>query len=140
MKNEEHTLGFLIGRASHTMITYLNKILRKEGIDLPHSQYILLKVLYFKDNVSQKELADMVYKDTSAIKRTLDILEKKKLIERVPVTLRKNNIVILKAGRELIPEVFACMDRHKEPMLAGISNDEYELFTDVLERIRLNIV
>lgn len=79
MGTKQHTLGFLLARASNSMATHLNSLLKKEGIDLPHSQYIVLKCLYDEDGISQQDLADKIYKDTAAIKRTLDILEKKRL-------------------------------------------------------------
>jgi DNA-binding MarR family transcriptional regulator len=139
MKKKQHTLGFLLARTSNSMAMYLNSVLRKEGIDLPHSQFVILKHLYFQDGISQQELADLVFKDTSAIKRTLDILEKKGLIERIPVTLRKNSIKITDAGRALMPKVMDCLEKSKETYLQGISEDEYRMLTGILERIYQNI-
>ena len=139
MKEKEHTLGFLLARASNAMAMHLNSLLRKESIDLPHSQYILLKHLYEEDNISQQELADKVYKDTAAIKRTLDILEKKELIRRIPVTMRKNSIVITEQGKQLMPKVTDCIESSKESVLSGVSDKEYKILTDTLEKIYQNI-
>jgi DNA-binding MarR family transcriptional regulator len=139
MKNKEHTLGFLLARAANSMAMYLNSVLRKEGIDLPPSQYVILRCLYVNDGVSQQELADAVFKDTAAIKRTLDILAKKGLIERVPVTMRKNSIMITDEGRELMPKVMDCLEKSKETYLHGISSDEYNMLVGILERMYQNI-
>ncbi|MBB4037212.1 DNA-binding MarR family transcriptional regulator [Dysgonomonas hofstadii] len=139
MGTKQHTLGFLLARASNSMATHLNSLLKKEGIDLPHSQYIVLKCLYDEDGISQQDLADKIYKDTAAIKRTLDILEKKGLIQRIPVTMRKNSVVITKQGKALMPKVMDCLERSKQIILAGIDDKEYELVVDVLDRIHQNI-
>jgi DNA-binding MarR family transcriptional regulator len=139
MENKGHTLGFLLARASNSMAMYLNNVLRKEGIDLPHSQYVILRCLYLNDGISQQELADAVFKDTAAVKRTLDILEKKGLIERVSVTMRKNSIKITRAGMEMIPGVMDCLEKSKETYLRGISGDEHKMLVDILERIYRNI-
>jgi DNA-binding MarR family transcriptional regulator len=139
MKRKQHTLGFLLARASNSMAMYLNSALKREGIDLPHSQFVILKILHLKDDVSQQELADLAFKDTSAVKRTLDILEKKGLVERIPVTLRKNSIKITNAGRELMPKVMACMEKSKQILLHGISEGEYKLLMDILDRMYHNI-
>ncbi|WP_288734610.1 MarR family transcriptional regulator [uncultured Parabacteroides sp.] len=138
MKEKQNTLGFLLSRASNSMSVHLNTLLKKNGIDLPHSQYVILKHLYDEDGISQQELADKIYKDTAAIKRTLDILEKKGLIQRIPVTMRKNSVIITEQGKELIPKVMDCLERSKQFVLSGISEQEYKLFTDILERIYQN--
>lgn len=139
MCKEQNTLGFLLARTSNSMSTHLNSLLKKEGIDLPHSQYIVLKCLNDEDGISQQELANKVFKDTAAIKRTLDILEKKGLIQRIPVTMRKNSIVITSQGKELMPKVMDCIEKSKRSVLSGINDREYQLFTDILERIHQNI-
>lgn len=139
MNKKQHALGFLLARTSDAMANHLNNVLRAEGIDLPHSQYVILKCLYSKDDISQQELADIVFKDRAAVKRTLDILEKKGLVERVPVTMRKNSILITKEGKRLMPRVIAILEKNKDILLQGISETEYKAFTDVLERIYLNI-
>jgi DNA-binding MarR family transcriptional regulator len=95
--------------------------------------------LSFRDDISQQELADLVFKDTAAVKRTLDILEKKGLIERINVTMRKNSIKITDAGRALMPQVMNCLEKSKETYLRGISEDEYRMLTGILERIYQNI-
>ncbi len=139
MKKKEKSLGFLLARASNSMSTHLNSLLKKDGIDLPHSQYIILKYLYEEDGISQQELADNVFKDTAAVKRSLDILEKKGLVQRIPVTMRKNSIVITEQGKQLMPKVMNCLKKSKESVLTGISEQEYKLLTDILEKIYHNI-
>lgn len=139
MKDNQHTLGFLLARASDSMSAHLNKLLRKEGIDLPHSQYIILRLLHIEDGISQQELAERAFKDTAAVKRTLDILEEKGLINRIPANMKKNSIVITPSGRELMPKVMGYLERSKESYLSGISDKEYATVTSVLERLYQNI-
>lgn len=139
MKSKQNTLGFLLSRASNAMSAHLNNLLRNKGIDLPHSQYIVLKSLYDEDGISQQELAEKIYKDTAAVKRTLDILENKGLVQRIPVSMKKNSIIITQQGKELMPEVMDCLKRSKQFVLSGISKQEYKLFEDILERIYQNI-
>lgn len=132
MKKKEDTLGFLLARTSNSMATLLNSLLKKQGIDLPHSQFIILKELYNEDGMSQQELAEKIFKDTSAIKRTLDILEKKELIKRVPVTQRRNSIKITEKGKELMPKVFKHIENSNQSILNGVSEEEYNVFINTL--------
>ena len=138
MKERKQTLGFLLARASYAMAASLNSLVKNEGIDLPHSQYIVLKVLYEKDGLSQQELATKVYKDVAAIKRTLDILENKGLVKRIPVTMRKNSILITDEGKKLIPQVLDCIKKWEDSILSDIDDQEYETFENVLNTIYNN--
>lgn len=139
MKEKQQTLGFLLTRASDALATHLNSLLKKQGIDLPHSQYVILKYLYHKDGISQQELAKEIFKDTAAIKRTLDILEKKGLVERIPITMRKNSVKITDVGKELMPKVIDCLEKSMQTILSGISKDNYKTFIGILERIYQNV-
>lgn len=121
------------------MSVHLNKLLREEGIDLPHSQYVVLRLLYLEDGISQQELAKRAFKDTAAVKRTLDILEGKKLIKRTPADMKKNSVVITPAGRKLMPRVMTYLENSKDTYLSGISDEEHETVIRVLEKLYQNI-
>ncbi len=135
MKDRKQTLGFLLARSYYAIATSLNGLLRREEIDLSHSQYVLLKVLYEKDGLSQQELAAKVYKNAAAVKRTLDILENKGLVERIPVSLRKNSIKITPEGRVLIYKVIESIRKWDSEILSGVSDEEYKIFEKTLNTI-----
>lgn len=137
-KNKK-TLGFLLARTSNEMSTYFNGFLKEHRIDIPHSQYIVLKILNDEDGISQHELSLRTFKDEAAIKRTLDILEKKGLVKRVPTNTRRNNIVLTEEGRALMPRIWDCVKKSREVALSGITNAEYNMFVDILERIYENV-
>lgn len=105
------SLGFLLARALWALATALNTALKEQGIDLPNSQYIIMRFLYEQDGISQNRIATLMHKDAAAIKRSIDNLEKKGLVERRAVSRCKNNIFLTEKGRELIPEVIAIADK-----------------------------
>ena len=75
--NDFYSLGLLTGIASLALSKALNTALLENNIDLPHSQFVVLRILYFHDGMSQLDIANMVSKDAAAIKRTVDNLETK---------------------------------------------------------------
>lgn len=133
------TLGFLLARTSNEVSTHFNSLIKEHGIDIPHSQYVILEILYDEDGISQQELSIKTSKDEAAIKRTLDILEKKGVVKRVPTNTRKNSIVLTEKGRELMPKMRGCVREAKNAALSGITDDEYNKFVDILERICENV-
>ncbi|WP_304407722.1 hypothetical protein, partial [uncultured Desulfovibrio sp.] len=65
------SLGFLLNRASHALAKALRIVLERYAVDLPHSQFVMLRLLYYKDGLSQQEIAALLCKDAAAIKRTI---------------------------------------------------------------------
>lgn len=107
----KNSLGFQLGKALWALSATLNATLKENGIDLPTSQYIIMRFLYEQDGISQNRIATLMHKDAAAIKRSIDNLEKKGLVERRAVSRCKNNIFLTEKGRELIPEVIAIADK-----------------------------
>ena len=68
------------------MAKALRIVLERYAVDLPHSQFVMLRLLYYKDGLSQQEIAALLCKDAAAIKRTIDNLKKRGLVERVHVS------------------------------------------------------
>lgn len=101
------SLGFRLDRALWAISTALSTALKEKGINLPHSQYIIMRFLYEQDGISQNRIAAFLHKDAAAIKRSIDILVKKRLAERRVISRSKNGIYLTKQGRQLMPEVIA---------------------------------
>lgn len=137
--DEFYSLGFLLNRASVSMSKLLNARLESENIDLPHSQFIVLRCLYYNDGLSQQEIARLLCKDASAIKRTIDNLEKKGLVVRSQASQRENSIGITQKGQELMPIALACGNNALKDALEGIDNTDYEKLRTLLNHIYLNI-
>ena len=121
------SLGFLLNRASHALAKALRIVLERYAVDLPHSQFVMLRLLYYKDGLSQQEIAALLCKDAAAINRTIDNLKKRGLVERVHVSKAKNSIHITRQGRLLMSELLKHVDEVLVPLLNGIDADEYEI-------------
>lgn len=134
-----YSLGFLLNRASFSLAKMLRIELQRNNIELPHSQFIVLRCLFFKDGLSQKELATLLCKDAAAIKRTIDNLEGRGLVCRTHVSQRENAIEITQAGKELMPFAIECGNLAIDKVLQDISGADYDLLKELLQRIYLNV-
>lgn len=121
------SLGFLLNRASHALAKALRIVLERYAVDLPHSQFVMLRLLYYKDGLSQQEIAALLCKDAAAIKRTIDNLKKRGVVERVHVSKTKNSIHITCQGRILMSELLKHVDEVLVPLLNGIDTNEHEI-------------
>jgi DNA-binding MarR family transcriptional regulator len=134
-----YSLGFLVGRASVSLTKSLNAGLEAHNIDLPHAQFIVLRCLYYKDALSQLDIAQLLFKDAAAIKRTVDLLEKKGLVIRKQVRTLKNSICITEKGRNLMPHVLAISDSLIDKALDGIAPEHQQLLRTMLDKIYTNL-
>jgi len=134
-----YSLGLLVSRASVSLSKSLNSALEAHNIDLPHSQFIVLRCLYFKDELSQLEIAKLLFKDAAAIKRTVDLLEKKGLVVRRQVRTLKNSVCITEKGKNVMPVVLKIADTVIEEALDGIEPDSRKFLRTMLDQIYTNL-
>ena len=137
--DELYSLGFLLNRASVALGKTLNNRLQEADIDLPHSQFVVLRSLYYRDGLSQLEISNLLFKDAAAIKRTIDNLEKKGYVERRQVHSQKNNIFITDQGKAVLPDAFKIAEGVVSEALAGFSEKEADNLKNTLNTIFENI-
>lgn len=137
--NDFYSLGLLVSRASVALAKALNQAITAAGIDLPQSQFIVLRCVYFKDGLSQLEIAHILSKDAAAIKRTVDNLEEKGLVIRKQVRTLKNAVCITEKGTELMPQLLQIADKTIEEALQGINSKQRDLLHSMLNKIYSNL-
>ncbi|MDR2949911.1 MAG: MarR family transcriptional regulator [Prevotella sp.] len=136
--NKLYSLGFLLNRASFSLAKALNSEFKRHNIDLPHSQFIVLRCLYYKDALSQHDLATLLCKDAAAIKRTIDNLETKGLVTRKQVSQRQNSVLITEKGKLLIPYAIEHGESIIKKVLGPATNMETEALYKLLDKIYNN--
>jgi len=134
-----YSLGLLLNRASVSLAKTMNATLIAKNIDLPHSQFIVLRCLYYKDGLSQFEIANLLSKDAAAIKRTVDLLEKKEYVVRKQVRTLKNSVCLTDKGKKLIPEAMKIGDRLTAEALDGIKPENKRFLCEMLDKIYTNL-
>lgn len=137
--DEFYSLGFLVSRAAVSLSKSMNASLEANDMDLPHSQFIVLRCLYYKDALSQLEIANLLSKDAAAIKRTVDLLEKKEFVIRKQVRTLKNSVCITEKGRELMPKALKIAEEQLNEAMAGIKPKDRELLRSMLDKIYTNL-
>lgn len=137
--NEKKTIGYITARASYLLAMSLYHNFQKVGIDLPHAQFVILRHLYEKNGQTQQELADTLFKDKAAIKRTIDNLISRNYVKKIKdgKTFR---IFVTNSAIDIKTTVEKVVENTIASSLKNISNTEYDICYDVLYRIIDNIV
>ena len=91
-----------------------------------------------KEEVIQKDMAEILGKDQSAILRTVDALQKKGLIRRVTGTndRRKNFLMVTKKGERVIDQYLKIEFQLNEELLDGLTDSDLDAFYKVVEHIK----
>ena len=91
-----------------------------------------------KEEVIQKDMAEILGKDQSAILRTVDALQKKDLVRRVLDTndRRKNFLMVTKKGERVIEQYLKIEFQLNEELLDGLTDSDLDAFYNVVEHIK----
>lgn len=141
MKNRKLPLGMEIVPMMNEMFRALKRRTSKQTeIKLTIEQFgFLFAIKQKKDDVIQKEMAEIMGKDQSAILRTVDSLAKKELIRRVvdPNDRRKNFLMVTKKGEQVIEQYLQIELKLNEELLEGISSSDLNSFFKVIDHIKI---
>ncbi len=107
MKQDESLL-LLENQICFPTYAVFNKILRRyqpllKELDLTYTQYIIMMVMWEKEEVNEKEICDALYLKPNTLTDTLRLMEKKEIIERKRSEKDKRHLIIkiTEKGKEL---------------------------------------
>lgn len=134
------TLGFMIVHTGKLLLKTINGTFSSLTKEITFEQ---MGVLYYISRSTNKELiqqdiAEVMDKTKSAILRSIDILEEKGYVKRLPVAgdRRKNVIELTDSGRAIIDKMHENFLERDEILKQGIDQRELETCMCVLSKIQ----
>lgn len=114
---------------------------RFKAYDVTPEQWVVLRRLWEKDGMTQKELAERLMKDQPNITRILDKLEQKGLIQRMDNVGDRRAFMVLLAdeGRSLVETLFPIAQGIREDACRGLTEKELELLNVLLNKVLKNL-
>lgn len=111
---------------------YLNEKVKDENLSYG-LQPILVKI-YREENIIQEDLAKAFNLNESTITRNLKKLEEKGFIERIP-NKRTKIIRVTQKGAKTARKVMDYDEKWDEKLKSNLSDEEYTIFKDTLQKI-----
>ena len=104
--------SFLLDRTARKVKQYAQQQFKQGGFDVTVDQWLVLKNLAENPELSQTELANLVFKDHPTLTRILDLLYKKGYIIRVqhPQDRRSFQLHLTETGVTKVAELFERKD------------------------------
>ncbi|MCE5169830.1 MarR family transcriptional regulator [Paenibacillus profundus] len=135
----EKYIGVMVHRADLKLNNYYQKVVNP--FDITVDQWEILVVLWEQEGITQKELAERLYKDQTNIARMLFKLEKKGFIHRVihETDRRSLRVYLTSKGREIEDEILAPSIEAYKKTIEGLTEEEVETFRRTLSIMYNNV-
>ena len=132
-------LMFSIEQVIRGMKSDMNQYINSLNLGITAEQFLVLDTIDSGNNICQQDVADLLGKDKSNIKRIVEILEQKELITRVAG--KKNNrfvnyLVITDNGKRLIKENIDKVKKFMEKVFSVISEDEELYLKQIVKKLK----
>ena len=116
----------------------LNQYISNLEPNITAEQFVVLDTIYCNEDICQQDVAKILYKDKSNIKRMVEILENKKYIVRK--TGRKNNrlvnyLAITDAGRKLVDRIIEQVKEHIKHAFSNITDEEIDILKNIISKL-----
>ena len=134
-----------LGKMMHEVFRVFKKRSEKqkhEEIKISTEQFGLLHSISIKEeDVIQKDMAEMMGKDKSAILRLIDSLEEKELVRRVVdiKDRRKNYLMVTKVGYRVKEQYMKIVYELLEEIQQGLTQSDIDTFHKVVNHIKSKV-
>jgi MarR family transcriptional regulator, transcriptional regulator for hemolysin len=117
----------------------LSQITNK-GFNITIDQWLILKTLQENKQLSQNQIAELVYKDVASLTRILELLVKKNFVKRkISVTdRRKFDLVITETGNLMIKNIYPIIIENRKQALKGLNKENITKLKSLLEKMISN--
>jgi len=135
----EKYIGVIVHRADLKLNNYYQKVVNP--FDITVDQWEILVILWELEGITQKELAERLYKDQTNIARMLFKLEKKGFIYRVTheTDRRSLRVYLTEKGHGIKDEILEPSIEAYQKTVEGLSEEEVETFRRILSVMYNNV-
>jgi DNA-binding MarR family transcriptional regulator len=133
--------SFLLDRTARRVKQYAQQQFNEKNFNITLDQWLVLRHLYEHNDLNQKELAELLFKDTPTLTRIIDLLCEKGLTERkMHAKDRRSFIVHLtEAGLEMVKELMPPVSEIRLKAWEGLSEKDFQEFKRILNSIYNNL-
>lgn len=141
MEESYNLYSFLLDRTAKRVKQYAQSRFKELGFNITVDQWLVLRYLSDNRNLTQRELADLIFKDTPTLTRIIDLLCNKGLTERRihPEDRRCFNVYLTSEGEKKVAEIRPLVRNVRLKAWEGLSEKDFEEFKRILNSIYTNL-
>lgn len=140
--DSESSPGFAIGRVAYLIRTAMAAVLKEAGWPFsPEETQTLITLSDASGPVSMNELASLMIRDSTTVKRQLDRLVERKFVERTAASedARVVMVGLTRRGEQKLQAVLPLLDDLRKTALKGIPKSELETTRNALQQMQSNL-
>ena len=140
LKNPTGTVLYSIEQAIKEYRKVSQRNIEKIVKDITVDQCLILMILDKDAEISQKEVADLIFKDKASITRMIELMVKKDYLKRTihKEDRRKFNLEITEKGKETLELINPTIQINRQTALNGLSLEEINFLDKTLKKIITN--
>ncbi len=135
----DESIGYLLRDTSRRILNTMSDELETHGLSLP--RYFVLRELYQREGLTQREIANRVGVLEPTIVATLDALERGGLVvrERSTTDRRKASVMLTPAGHALRETLLGYASTVLDRALSGLGEADIVALRSMLKHIKSNL-
>lgn len=135
------TVFYSIERTIKTYRKFSRHNFLKVVDDITIDQKLILQYLNDHPELSQNEIAELVFKDNASLTRMIELMVRKGFLRRSinPEDRRRFNIELTAKGKEILEKLAPVIVENRKKAFAGISEEELTQLQRTLDKILTNL-
>ncbi|MGX1928658.1 MarR family winged helix-turn-helix transcriptional regulator [Flagellimonas sp. 2504JD4-2] len=136
----EHVLFYILEKSIKSYRQFAQRNLKEVNKDITIDQWLTLKTIYDNPNISQREIAETIFKDEASITRMIELLVSKGFLLRSSHSedRRRYGLELTPSGMNALEEVMPIIMQNRNTALEGLSMKEIEILKNLLNKIIIN--
>ncbi len=131
---------YTIEEAIKSYRKFAQKNIRKVEGNITVDQALLLILLKNSPELSQGEMAEILFKDYASITRMIELMVKKKYLTRneSQEDRRRKQLILSNEGEKTLKRLFPIIESNRNQALRGLSASELAQLDSILKKIIIN--
>lgn len=133
-------IGFLLERTTRIAKLSFTKVFKELDVNITPEQWVIVDILSEKDELYQKDLGTISFKNAPTISRIIDNLVKKDWVTRMVEEgdRRKTRIRLTEGGRAIHQQCVDKVSELRRQSWQGLTEEEYTTFVQILDKVFAN--
>lgn len=138
----EDTVFYALDKAIKSYRQFAQRNIKKNELDITIDQWLVLKTIKDDPDLTQKEIAEKVFKDFASITRIIELLVKRNYLTRSfhPADRRRYRLELTLLGNEIYEKLVPIVSYNRETALIGFSDNDVTTLYHLLSKITHNCI
>ena len=126
MEKLDSIIFYSIDKAIRSYRQFAQNQLKKHGFSITVDQWLVIKCLMENPQLTQVEVAELVFKDNASVTRIVNILVESEYLVRKTnkIDRRRTELTVTQKGKDVIAAVDALVLANRKQALDGVNDDE----------------